>query len=55
MENWTPISDVSKIVEDVQAAFETDKTLPIEWRKRQLKQIWHLLDVCALSLCLFNP
>lgn len=49
MENWTPVSEVSKIVEEVQAAFKSDKTQPIEWRKEQLKKIWHMLDVCILS------
>jgi acyl-CoA reductase-like NAD-dependent aldehyde dehydrogenase len=44
MGSYTPTSEVAKIVEDVQAAFKTDKTRPIEWRKEQLKQMWHMLD-----------
>jgi inorganic triphosphatase YgiF len=44
MESWIPTSDVAKIVEEVHAALNSEKTHPIEWRKEQLKKMWNMLD-----------
>ncbi|KAF2436310.1 aldehyde dehydrogenase [Tothia fuscella] len=41
----TPTENIAKIVGDVGAAFRTGKTLPIEWRKEQLRQVFRMLDV----------
>ncbi|KAI4233901.1 MAG: hypothetical protein L6R40_006933 [Gallowayella cf. fulva] len=32
------------LVKNLQEAFDTGKTLPIEWRRRQLQQLWTLID-----------
>jgi hypothetical protein len=47
---FTPKQNISKIVESVGKAFKTGKTLPIEWRKEQLRQVWRMLDVGFLYL-----
>jgi aldehyde dehydrogenase (NAD+) len=41
---YTPVSEVPGQYKAVRAAFETDKTLSLEWRKRQLRQVWKMLD-----------
>ena len=45
MANWTSVSEIPRIVEEVKVAFKTGKTRPIEWRKNQLKQLWRMIDV----------
>jgi hypothetical protein len=47
---FTPKQNISNIVKDVEAAFRTGKTLPVEWRKEQLRQVWRMLDVCAFNI-----
>ncbi|KIW72817.1 hypothetical protein PV04_00987 [Phialophora macrospora] len=41
---YTPVSQLPEEFKTVQAAFETDKTLSLEWRKEQLRQVWKMLD-----------
>ena len=41
----TQITDISAIVEEARAAFKSGKTLPIAFRKEQLRQFWKLVDV----------
>lgn len=45
MGSHTPTQDIPTIVKTVDANFTSDKTRPIEWRKRQLKQLYRLLEV----------
>lgn len=40
----TPVKNIASIVQEVENAFKSRKTLPIAFRKEQLKKMWHLLD-----------
>jgi acyl-CoA reductase-like NAD-dependent aldehyde dehydrogenase len=37
---------IDQAVLELTAAFREGRTLPVEWRKKQLKQLWHLISVC---------
>ncbi len=41
---YTPKTDLPGEYKKVRDAFESDKTLPLEWRKQQLRQVWKMLD-----------
>ncbi|KAI1618722.1 aldehyde dehydrogenase [Exophiala viscosa] len=41
---YTPVDQLSREYKSVKDAFESDRTLPLEWRKQQLKQVWRMLD-----------
>lgn len=41
---FTPVSELLGEFQTVEKAFETDKTLSIEWRKQQLRGVWKMLD-----------
>lgn len=41
----TPTTDISTIAEETRATFKSGKTLPIAFRKEQLRQFWKLVDV----------
>lgn len=41
---YTPVDQVANEYKTVRDAFESDRTLPIEWRKQQLRQVWKMLD-----------
>lgn len=43
-EFFTPVGELLKEFKTAEAAFETDRTLPIEWRKQQLRGVWKMLD-----------
>jgi hypothetical protein len=47
----TPVEAVPGIITELKASFESGKTLPIEWRKQQLRNLWKLIDVW---LCYHN-
>ncbi|KAG0649348.1 Aldehyde dehydrogenase family 3 member A1 [Hyphodiscus hymeniophilus] len=40
----TPVEAVPDIISELKASFASGKTLSIEWRKQQLRQLWKLLD-----------
>jgi hypothetical protein len=50
MASWTPTSEVRTIIQDLEATFKAGKTLPVEWRKEQLKQLWRMIDVSTDQL-----
>jgi aldehyde dehydrogenase (NAD+) len=41
----TPIEAIPGIIAELNASFQRGKTLPIEWRKEQLRNLWKLIDV----------
>jgi hypothetical protein len=41
----SPLEAIPDIIEGLNAAFESGKTLPIEWRKEQLKSLWRMVNV----------
>ena len=46
----TPTEAVPSIITELKASFSTGKTLSIEWRKQQLKNLWNLIDVHSLPI-----
>lgn len=43
-EFYTPVAQLPGEYKTVKDAFESDKTLSLEWRKQQLRQVWKMLD-----------
>ena len=41
----TPSDAILSILKDLNDSFLGGKTLPIEWRKTQLRSLWKLIDV----------
>lgn len=39
------IGALAAIIDELNATFESGKTLDIEWRKEQLRSLWRMLDV----------
>lgn len=40
---YTPVDQIPGIVAAARAAFDADKTRPLEWRKRQIRQIKNMM------------
>lgn len=40
-----PLPSIPTIVEELQNAFDHGKTRPLEWRTKQMRQLWALIDV----------
>ena len=43
--SYTPVKGISSVVEELNLSYHKGTTQPVSWRKEQLKQIWHMLDV----------
>jgi hypothetical protein len=43
--SYTPVKEISSIVEELNLSYNKGTTQPVPWRKEQLKQIWRMLDV----------
>jgi hypothetical protein len=41
----TPLDAVPGIIAELNSSFRSGKTLSIEWRKDQLRNLWRLIDV----------
>lgn len=41
----TPVGSIAEAIQVLNATFDSGKTIPIEWRKAQLKKLWQMLDV----------
>jgi len=47
----TPVRDIAGMVEDARAFHATHATLPIEWRKQQLKQLYKMIKENEAEWC----
>lgn len=41
------------IIAELNASFDSGKTLSIEWRKEQLRSLWKMIDVSIVDLLFF--
>lgn len=41
---FTSVPELAAAFKGVNEAFDTDRTLSVEWRKEQLRQVWRMLD-----------
>lgn len=51
MSSSSSSSSYAKVVSDARAAYNTGKTRPVEWRKRQLKGMIKLLEENEKLIC----
>ena len=43
--SYTPVKEISSVVEGLNLSYHKGTTQPVPWRKEQLKQVWRMLDV----------
>jgi hypothetical protein len=43
----TLLEEIPYIVSELNASFQSGKTQSVEWRRVQLRNMWHMLDVGA--------
>lgn len=46
----TPVGSIPEAIQALNTTFDSGKTIPIEWRKVQLKKLWQMLDVQLKSI-----
>jgi hypothetical protein len=45
LKDYSSMADIQQCLAELKASFNAGKTRPIEWRKKQLQNLWHLVCV----------